>query len=133
MVVWLISAIACGETPGIKEPEDGLDAGREFLRAVLDGDYKRAEMYVLQDDEDQLLFKRYVEYMRKRSGEELIGLKQATIIISKIDQVSDSVQVIHYSNSFSKKPADVKVVRKDDKWWVDFSFTFSPTDNQPLP
>lgn len=110
---------------GFKKPEDGLDAGREFIRAVLDGDYKKAELYVMPEEEDIRLFKRYEEYMRKRPGSELIELRQANIIINKVETVSDTIQIINYSNSYTSKPVDIKVVKKDGEWWVDFSYTFS--------
>ncbi|HSF44844.1 MAG TPA: hypothetical protein VLA58_02495 [Chitinophagaceae bacterium] len=123
-ILLAFTAFSCNPS-GFKKPEDGLDAGREFLRAVLDGDYKKGELYVIPDEEDLRLYKRYTEYMRKRSGVELIELKQASIIINKVEEWGDTAQVINYSNSYSKKPLDIKVVKKDGEWWVDFSYTFS--------
>jgi hypothetical protein len=123
----LIAALffSCNDPVGFKKPEDGLDAGREFVRAVLDGDYKKGELYVIPDDDDIRLYKRYTDYMRKQPGSELIELKQASIIINKVEEVSDSIQIINYSNSYTQKPMDIKVVKKDGEWWVDFSYTFS--------
>jgi hypothetical protein len=116
---------SCNNPAGFLKPEDGLDAGREFIRAVLDGDYTKGELYVMPDEEDIRLYKRYTEYMRKRSGAELIELKQASIIINKVEEVGDTLQIINYSNSFTKEPIDIKVVKKNGEWWVDFSYTFS--------
>jgi len=123
---FLVGLITTGCNPvGFKKPEDGLDAGREFIRAVLDGDYKKGELYVLPDEEDIRIYKRYTDYMKKRSPEELQGLKEASIIVNKIEPVNDTVQIINYANSFSKKPMDIKVVKQDGQWWVDFKYTFS--------
>ena len=123
---FLIGLITTGCNPvGFKKPEDGLDAGREFIRAVLDGDYKKGELYVLPDEEDIRIYKRYTDYMKKRSPEELQGLKEASIIVNKIEPVNDTVQIINYANSYSKKPMDIKVVKQDGQWWVDFKYTFS--------
>jgi hypothetical protein len=80
---------------------------------------------VIPDDDDIRLYKRYTDYMRKQPGSELIELKQASIIINKVEEVSDSIQIINYSNSYTQKPMDIKVVKKDGEWWVDFSYTFS--------
>ncbi|HLO82403.1 MAG TPA: hypothetical protein VK166_15670 [Chitinophagaceae bacterium] len=118
-------AFSCSNPVGFKKPEDGLDAGREFIRAVLDGDYKKGELYVIPEEEDLRLYKRYTEYMRKRPGTELIELKQSSIIINKVEELSDTLQIINYSNSYTKRPMDIKVVKKDGEWWVDFSYTFS--------
>jgi hypothetical protein len=120
-----ILIISCNNPAGFSKPEDGLDAGREFIRAVLDGDYKKGELYVIPEEEDIRLYKRYTEYMRKRSGTELIELKQASIIINKVEESGDTLQIINYSNSYTKEPIDIKVVKKDGEWWVDFSYTFS--------
>jgi hypothetical protein len=126
IIIYLLAIMVFSCNPsGFKKPEDGLDAGREFVRAVLDGDYKKGELYVMPDEEDLRLYKRYTEYMRKRTGKELIELKQASIIINKVEEFGDTAQVINYSNSYSKKPVDIKVVKKDGEWWVDFSYTFS--------
>jgi len=123
---FLIGLMTTGCNPvGFKKPEDGLDAGREFIRAVLDGDYKKGELYVLPDEEDIRIYKRYTDYMKKRSPEELQGLKEASIIVNKIEPVNDTVQIINYANSYSKKPMDIKVVKQDGQWWVDFKYTFS--------
>ena len=121
-----ILLVACNNSPlGFEKPEDGLDAAREFIRAELDGDYAKGELYIIRDDEDLRLYKRYVDYMKKRPADQLQQLKGASIIINKVEELSDSVEIVNYSNSFSRRPMDVKLVKKDGEWWVDFSYTFS--------
>lgn len=117
--------LSCGSPEGFKKPEDALDAGREFVRAVLDGDYAKAELFVLPEAEDRQLFERFREHMKKRPENERLGLKSASIQINKVDELNDSVTVISYANSFEKHPADVRVVKHNGEWWVDFSYTFS--------
>ncbi len=116
---------SCGQPEGIKKPEDALDAGREFVRSVLDGDYAKAEMYVLPDEEDIALYRRFRKYMKSQPEKERLGLKSASIQINKVEAVNDSVSVINYANSFEKEPADIRVVKKNGEWWVDFSYTFA--------
>jgi hypothetical protein len=121
---------SCSTPEGFNEPEDPLDAGREFVRAVLDGDYEKANLYLLKDPEDQELFKRYQSYMKKTPRKELLQLKSASIVINKVESLSDSVTLINYSNSYTMKPTDLKVIREGKTWKVDFSYTFS--GNLPL-
>jgi hypothetical protein len=121
---------SCSTPEGFKEPEDPLDAGREFLRSVLDGDYEKANLYLLNDPEDQELFKRYQSYMKKSPKKELLQLKSASIVINKVETLSDSVTLINYSNSYTMKPTDLKIVKQGSSWKVDFSYTFS--GNLPL-
>jgi hypothetical protein len=121
---------SCNTPEGFNEPEDPLDAGREFLRSVLDGDYEKAALYLSPDAEDQELFNRYQSYMKKRPRKEMLNLKSASIIINKVEPLSDSVTIINYSNSHSMKPTELKVVRAGKTWKVDFSYTFS--GNMPI-
>ena len=121
---------SCNTPEGFKEPEDPLDAGREFLRSVLDGDYEKAALYLSKDAEDQELFNRYQSYMKKRPRKEMLNLKSASIIINKVEPLGDSITIINYSNSHSMKPTDLKVVRDGKTWKVDFSYTFS--GNMPI-
>jgi hypothetical protein len=117
---------ACNNEPaGFEKPADGLDAAREFIRAELDGDYARGELFILRDDEDLRLYQRYVDYMKKRPAKQLQELRASSILVNKVEELSDSLQIINYSNSYSKRPMDVKMVKKDGEWWVDFSYTFS--------
>ena len=132
-IIYLLTAIlffcgGCTEPEGFKKPEDALDAAREFVRAVLDGDFKKAELYVLPEENNLRLFTRYKEYMRKQPEKERLGLKSSSILVNKVEAMNDSVSIINYSNSYSKKPMDIRVIRKDGEWWVDFSYTFSGND-----
>lgn len=124
----LLFLFGCSEPEGFRKPEDALDAAREFVRAVLDGDYKRAELYVLPEEDDIRLFNRYKEYMKKQPEKERLGLKSSSILVNKVEPLNDSVSIINYSNSYSKKPMDIRVIKKDGEWWVDFSYTFSGND-----
>jgi len=117
--------LSCNHPAGYSKPDDGLDAGREFIRAVLDGDYEKAQLYIPRNEDDRLFFDRYKTYMRERTPEELRGLKSSSIIVNKVEPSGDTLVLINYANSFSKKPMDVKVVRREGEWWVDFKYTFS--------
>lgn len=116
---------SCKTPEGFKEPEDPLDAGREFVRAVLDGDYEKANLYLLNDPEDQELYKRYQSYMKKTPKKEMLQLKSSSIVINKVETISDSVTIINYSNSYTMKPTDLKIIKVGNSWKVDFSYTFS--------
>jgi hypothetical protein len=127
--VWCIIS-ACSEPAGFKQPEDPLDAGREFIRAVMDGDFEEASLYLPDDAEDQELFSRYEKYMKKQPQKERLSLKSSSIIINKMESPNDSICLINFSNSHTMKPMDLKVIKVKGNWKVDFSYTFS--GNLPL-
>ncbi|MFZ9743369.1 MAG: hypothetical protein ACO3B0_07230 [Chitinophagaceae bacterium] len=116
---------SCQEPEGFTDPEDPLDAGREFVRAVLDGNFEKASIYVSDNEEDKEIFERYENYMKKQPRSERLNLKSASIIVNKVEKLNDSVTIINFSNSHTMKPTDLKVVKQDNSWKVDFSYTFS--------
>ena len=85
LIIFVVAAAiwSCSTPEGFKSPEDPLDAGREFVRALLDGDYEKGSLYVLNDPEDLEIYKRYERYMKKQPRKELLNLKSASIIINK--------------------------------------------------
>jgi hypothetical protein len=125
ILLLFVSFFSCKQPEGFHEAEDPMDAGREFLRSVLDGDFEKASLYVLDNAEDKELLERYKGYMKNQPQKERLNLKSSSIIINKIVNVNDSVTIINYSNSYSMKPTDLKVVLSDKKWRIDFSYTFS--------
>ncbi|MCE2834734.1 MAG: hypothetical protein LW694_10165 [Chitinophagaceae bacterium] len=115
---------ACSEPEGFKKPEDGLDAASSFVRATLDGDYAKAERYVMRDEEDLRLFERYKVHMKQVPEKERLGLKSANMIIDSVRTPSDSVTLVHYSNTFHRQSTRLRAVRIGGEWWIDFSDTF---------
>lgn len=125
LIVVIIFILSCNNQETKDIPEDGLDAAREFVRAVLDADYVKAEDYILNDEANLKLFKSYTDYMKKRPSTEITALKQSNMIINSVENQGDSVEIINYANSFSKEPTDIKVVKRNNQWHVDFRYTIS--------
>jgi hypothetical protein len=123
---WLILILsACADPQGFQAPEDPLDASREFVRAVLDANFEKAEQYILPDADDIELFKRYRSHMSKQPADDRLHLKEANIIINKVEALNDTVSIVNFQNSWSNKPADLKVVQREGRWYIDFKYTFS--------
>ncbi|MBC7720466.1 MAG: hypothetical protein H7068_00485 [Pedobacter sp.] len=106
------------------EATNALDAGREFIDATLKGDFAKAYFYLLQDAENkQLLDKTETDYRTKdRDGRE--QFRQASINIGEIKDINKNETIITYSNSFDKVNHQLKVVLQNNKWRVDFKYTF---------
>ena len=132
IILLLLTISSCKQPEGFKEAEDPMDAGREFLRAVLDGDFEKASLYLLDNPEDKELFDRYKTYMKNQPQKEKLNLKSASIIINNIQRLNDSVSLINYSNSYSMKPANLRVVLSEKKWRIDFSYTFLENKDQKI-
>ncbi|WP_290712245.1 hypothetical protein [Flavihumibacter sp. CACIAM 22H1] len=112
---------ACADNSSFSPAEDAQDAGREFIRASLDGNMTKAEFYLLKDSANTMLFEKWKkDYYNKLSTEERVSFKNANILPIKIENENDST--VHYSFSNSYKSADtttVKIVRSNGIWQVD--------------
>ena len=108
-----------------RNPETALDTGREFIRASLNGDFDRASDLLLQDTQNVQLFKSYKVLYNKWPADQKKGYKEASYEINKYLDVDDSTTLINYSNSYMNKPMEIKLVRSNKKWAVDFKYTFS--------
>jgi hypothetical protein len=113
-----------------QRPQTAMDTGRDFIRASLDGNFKSAEALLLKDTQNLQLFASYKIYYQRLHAEDKKNYKDAAYEINKYVDVNDSTTVINYSNSFMKKPMEIKIVRTDNIWQVDFKYTYA--GNAPI-
>lgn len=127
LLLVVLFATACNNNNGsYPEANNALDAGREFIDAGLKGDFAKAYFYLLQNAENkQLLNKLETDYRAKdRDGRE--QFRQASINIGEIKDITKNETIITYSNSSDKIKQQLKVVFENNKWRVDFKYTFHP-------
>jgi len=115
----LLVLVACNMDRTFKKAEDAQDAGREFIRASLDGDYDKAEFYLLKDSTNQLLMDKWKLDYDKLDEKTKQGYKDAEILPIVIQSENDSVTSYTYSNSFKKDTSTIKVMRIKGEWLVD--------------
>ncbi len=127
VLVFLFFIMACGEkNDSFSTPENGLDAGREFIQNSLKGRFTTARKYMLQTDENTYWLDKVSKDYNQYSEKDKTGYSNASINIMEVaDVVPDSIVVIHYSNSYVKRPQKLKVVKYNGQWQVDFNYTFS--------
>ncbi len=116
--------IACSHDGG--RPQNALDTGTAFIRASLDGNFADAESLLLKDTQNTELFERYKEFYADLKSEQKEQYKKASYEINKYTEVNDSTATINYSNSYMHKPMDIKIVRVNKVWSVDFKYTYAP-------
>ena len=128
--------LACNNSPNEPEvikPENGMDAAGKFLRAALDGDYKKARTYLVKDSTNNQMIDIYEkDYNNNLPPEDKKAYKTASIrFLKETHEVNDSTTIIHYSNSYKNKPDSLKILRINGQWFVDLNFTFQPKDSIP--
>jgi hypothetical protein len=108
-----------------QRPATALDTGRSFIRASLDGDFKKAEVLLLKDTQNIQLFESYKMLYERMPAEKKKNYKSASYEINKYLDVDDSTTIINYSNSYMNKPMEIKVVRREKIWSIDFKYISS--------
>ncbi len=115
----------CTQSTKTVKNSEPLEAGREFINASLTGDFEYAKKYLLADSTNLMYFERFVEFDNKKPAIDKEGYKNSNIIINSTENISDSVTVINYSNTYKKEPSKIKLIKKNNEWLVDFKYTFS--------
>lgn len=102
-----------------------LEGGREFIDACLKGDFDKAAFYMIDDSENSKYLLEIKRDFHERGNEQRIEYGKASINIIEDAAISDSIHIINYKNSYDNVVRKVKVIKKDDKWLVDFKYTFN--------
>lgn len=112
---------------GVSESsENDVDAARNFIRAALDNDFDKAGNYVIRDSVNDQYLELARQSRKNLSKDENAKYHTASIRIYDTRKVTDSVSIITYANSFKNKKDSLKVVRENNKWLVDFKYSFLP-------
>lgn len=125
-IILLPALLSACSGSGDSKPQTDLEVANAFIRNLLDNKFKDAEKYLLPEPEN----KQYLDLIRQKfnekSADEKERYRSSNIIINETSPVNDSVSIINYSNSYKKETRNnLKLVRKDGQWLVDFKYTFS--------
>lgn len=107
---------------------DALSSGRGFIEASLKGDYVKAEKYILKDTTNEQYLDGLRDFNKKLTPLERENYRDADILIDSTKSKSDSVDIIYYRNTYKKEPTQLKLVKQNNEWWVDFKYTFQNED-----
>ena len=111
--------ISCHAGKTFNKAEDAQDAGRQFIRASLDGDYEKARFYLLNDSVNILLISKWQRDFDQLDRNTRQQYREASILPISIREINDSVTSYSYSNSFRKDTTTVRIVRVNGEWVVD--------------
>jgi hypothetical protein len=118
-IILMIASIACNNNTNYKKAEDAQDAGREFIRASLDGNYDKARFFLYADSTNQFMFNRWKQDYNHLTEDEKSKYKDADIVVLAISPENDSVVTYKYFNSYKKDTTTIKVLRINGEWLVD--------------
>lgn len=122
LVITAILLSSCGNKEKVyRKAENALDAGREFIGSCLQGDFTKAAFFMVPDEVNRQNLAQTEKTYREKDKEGRQQLRTASINIGGITELSDSVTLIKYSNSFDKIPLTLRVVKHTDNWLADLS------------
>jgi len=121
LFIYTIAALLLASCAGgYEKAEDPQDAGREFIRASLDGDYKKAAFYLLRDSTNILLIDRQRRNYEELNSEEKRQRRESSIRPIEIVKLNDSATGYKYFNTYNPKDTtSFTIVRSDGEWLVD--------------
>jgi hypothetical protein len=123
----LLLLVACnnGETSTANSPENDVDAARTFIRSALNGQWKDARRFVVQDSANlEDLDVAEQNYTQRMNVSDQRGYRESTIRIYDTRKVSDSISIVTYSNTYKNQKDSVKVVKMNGAWLVDLRYSF---------
>lgn len=109
---------ACG-SHSFKKAEDAQDAGREFIRASLDGNYEKATFFLYPDSTNEILFHKWKQDYERLDHEVQKKYRDADILPINIQALNDSVTSYTYTNSYKKDTTTIRIIRVNGEWLVD--------------
>jgi len=115
-----ISLVAgCGDSHSFKKAEDAQDAGREFIRASLDGNYEKASFFLYPDSTNQMLFTKWKKDYDALDHESQKKYRDADILVIQLQPVNDSTSLYTYTNTYKKIPRRSEwCVSKENGWSI---------------
>jgi Domain of unknown function (DUF4878) len=122
----LLALAACGDPHSFKKAENAQDAGREFIRASLDGNYEKASFYMYSDSTNRMLLNTWKNQYDGTSRDEQEKYKDADILLIDFQPENDSVSRYTYTNSYKKDTTTIRIVRINGEWLVDLKEILDP-------
>lgn len=121
IIVLAAVVISCNNDSTYTKPADAQEAGREFIRAALDGNYDKASFYLYKDSAgvNEMLLNKWKTYYGNWSQEDKVGHKNANIIVITTEATSDSTLNFIFSNSYKKDTTIIKIIKAKGDWLVD--------------
>ncbi|MCZ2222410.1 MAG: DUF4878 domain-containing protein [Chitinophagales bacterium] len=103
-----------------------IEAASEFIDACKMGEFKKANFYMIQDEENSKLLKQAQTKFQSFDLEEKRQLASASLQNISIENISPTEVIVYYNNSSEKERRKVKAVLNNNQWLIDFKYSFNP-------
>jgi PBP1b-binding outer membrane lipoprotein LpoB len=108
--------------PAYEPPDSAIDAGRQFIDAVYNGNFKRAKQLLVPVEANETILKeKFEKDFRGRNGFEKTALSKASIQISEIKVVNSNITELQFLNAYSTQEATLEIKNINGEWRVDLT------------
>lgn len=115
-----LTAASCSSGGNYEKAENAQDAGREFIRATLDGDHKKAKFYLLKDSTNLMLINQQQQNYNHLTMMEKRQHRESNIRPLNIKKVNDSLTSYQYYTTYNPKDTTtISIVKSEGDWLVD--------------
>ncbi len=128
LFAWMLFSACNSKTE--KRPETAMDTGRVFIKSSMLGDFKMAETLIYHDAENLSLFNAFKTFYNRMPDEKKLHYQKANYEINEFKEPNDSTTFINYSNDYMKKPMEIKLIRVNQVWYVDFKYNYTSAENK---
>ena len=105
--------------------DSNIDAARNFIRAALDGKFKDARAYMIQDSVNMNYLEVAERSYQREDAFTRNGYRGSSINIHEVKEPNpDSIAVVIFSNSYKNDHDTLKVIRLNGQWLVDLKYLF---------
>ena len=112
--------ISCQDESSYTPATDPEEAGTQFIRASLDGNYAKARFYLLKDSTNLLLIKQQQINYEQLSAERKRDSRDASIRPLEIKRENDSITFYkYYHTSNTKDTTTIRIIKENGEWLVD--------------
>jgi hypothetical protein len=116
--------ISCSDIGSKELADNALDGGRYFLENCNQGDFQKANIYLLDNPENQRYLKTISNTYFTLDKEGRQQLRQASIQINEVRAIDSSETIISYQSSMDSIPHQLKVISTPNGWKVDLKYTY---------
>lgn len=128
----LFVCYACNNKKESSQPENDIDAARNFIRAALDGRFDEARKMMINDSDNVHFLNNAERIYGGMKADDSSSFRAASINIHQILPINDSTTVVIYSNSYKNDHDTLKVIKVNGQWLVDLKYLFEhDTDTIP--
>jgi hypothetical protein len=115
----------CGCKQQYPPAPTALEGAHEFIDGCLKGDFNKATAYMIDDSENKKDLLKIKRDYDGKSEDQKHAYALASIIINEDATLNDTMHIINYKDSYDQFARKVKLVKRNDKWLVDFKYTFN--------